>query len=96
MVSLYNVFKAVSIFIYILEYAVLIYCVLSWFRPNFKLFYTLAQFIQPFLTPFQKLSMKVMRYFNAPVDFTCLFAVLGFSLINRLWWMLYRIIALRL
>lgn len=96
MFSLYTVFRAVGVFLEIVEYAILIYCVLSWFQPRFQAFYMLRQFIQPFLAPFQKLSMKVMRYFNAPVDFTCLFAILGIQIISRLWWMLYRIVAMRM
>ena len=37
--------------------------------------------------------MKLMRRFNAPVDFTCLFAVLGYQLLQRLLWRLYMILA---
>ena len=95
MLGLYSVFRAVSIFIRVIEWAVVAYCVLSWFRPNFKLFYVLRQCIQPFVSPFQKLSMKVMRYFNAPVDFTCFFAIIGFQVLDRLWWALYRFLYLR-
>lgn len=96
MLSLYTIFRAGAVFLNIIEYAILIYCVLSWFQPRFQAFFTLRQFIQPFLAPFQKLSMKVMRYFNAPVDFTCLFAILGIQIISRLWWTLYRVLAMRM
>lgn len=77
----------------IIEAAILIYCVLSWFQPRFKLFFMLRQFIQPFISPFQVLSLKLMRYFRAPLDFTCLFALIGISIIERIWWRLYYIIA---
>ncbi len=90
---LYEVFYAVSIFLRLVTSAIVIYCVLSWFRPDFKAFYMLRSFIQPFLAPFQKLSMKLMRRFNAPVDFTCLFAVLGYQLLQRLLWRLYLLLA---
>ena len=96
MLGLYNVFRGVDIFLQIIEWAIIIYCVLSWFRPRFKAFFMLRQFIMPFVSPFQKLSMKVSRYFNAPVDFTCLFAILGFQIIQRLWWTLYRFLAMRM
>jgi len=96
MLGLYNVFRGVDIFLQIIEWAIIIYCVLSWFRPRFKAFDMLRQFILPFVSPFQKLSMKVSRYFNAPVDFTCLFAILGFQIIQRLWWTLYRFLAMRM
>ncbi|MBR1558656.1 MAG: YggT family protein [Clostridia bacterium] len=95
MLSLYTVFRAVSMFLSIIEWAIVIYCVLSWFQPRFRAFYLLRQFIQPFVSPFQKLSMKMSRYFNAPIDFTCLFAILGIQILQRLWWVLYRLLALR-
>ncbi len=93
MLSLYTVFRAVSMFLSIIEWAIVIYCVLSWFQPRFRAFYMLRQFITPFVSPFQKLSMKVSRYFNAPIDFTCLFAILAFQILERLWWRLYVLIA---
>ena len=93
MLSLYTVFRAGSMFLSIIEWAIVIYCVLSWFQPRFKAFYMLRQFIMPFVSPFQKLSMRVMRYFNAPIDFTCLFAIIAFQIIQRLWWRLYMLIA---
>ena len=93
MLGLYSVFYAVHIFLQIIQYAILIYCVLSWFQPRFKAFYMLRQFITPFVMPFQRLSMKVRQYFNVPVDFTCLFALLGYQLLERLWWRLYILLA---
>ena len=66
---------------------------LSWFQPRFKLFFMLRQFIQPFISPFQVLSLKLMRYFRAPIDFTCWFALIGIGIIERIWWRLYYIIA---
>lgn len=96
MLGLYSVFRAVGIFLEIIEWAIVIYCVLSWFRPRFRAFFMLRQFILPFVAPFQRLSMKVSRYFNAPIDFTCLFAILGLQIAQRLWWALYRLVAFRL
>lgn len=96
MLGLYSVFYAVHIFLQIIQYAIVIYCVLSWFQPRFKAFYMLRQFITPFVSPFHGLSMKVRRYFNAPVDFTCLFALLGMQIVDRLWWTLYRLLAFRI
>ena len=93
MLGLYEVFYGVYIFLRLITAAIVIYCVLSWFRPNFRAFYMLRNFIQPFVSPFQKLSLKVMRHFNAPVDFTCLFALLGYQIIERLWWRLYFLLA---
>ena len=91
--SLYTVFRAISLFLTIIEWAIIIYCVLSWFQPRFSGFYMLRQFIQPFISPFQKLSMKAQRYFNAPIDFTCLFAIIGLNLMQRLLWLLFRLMS---
>ncbi len=91
--GLYEVFYAGDLFIQLISTAILIYCILSWFRPNFQAFYWLRRFIQPFVSPFQKLSLAVMRYFNAPIDFTCWFALIGFRILRRLWWVLYSLIA---
>jgi len=96
MLGLYSVFSAVSIFIRIIEWAILVYCVLSWLQPRFKAFYLLRQFILPFVSPFQRLSLKVMRWFNAPIDLTCFFAVIAYNLINRLWWRLYYLLLFRM
>lgn len=93
MLGLYEVFYAAYIFLRLISMAILVYCVLSWFRPNFRAFYMLRSFIQPFVSPFQKLSLWVMRRFNAPVDFTCLFAMLGYQILGRLLWRLYFILA---
>lgn len=93
MLGLYEVFYAGGIFLRLIIWAILIYCVLSWFRPTFRAYDWLRAFIRPFVAPFQKLSMKLMRYFRAPVDFTCLLAVIGYEIIERLWWRLYMLLA---
>ena len=93
MLGLYEAFYAVYIFLRLISAAILVYCVFSWFRPNFRAFDILGRFIQPFVSPFRKLSMKLARYFNAPVDFTCLFAVLGYQLLGWLLMRLYFMLA---
>ena len=93
MLGLYEVFYAAYIFLRLITAAIVIYCVLSWFRPNFRAFYMLRSFIQPFVSPFQKLSLKVMRRFNAPVDLTMLFAVIGYQLLERVLWRVYFLLA---
>ena len=91
--GLYEVFYAGSIFLRLINAAILIYCILSWFRPSFRAYDMLCAFIRPFIAPFQRLSMKVMRYFRAPVDFSCFFAIIGYQIIQRLWWRLYFLLA---
>ena len=93
MLGLYEVFYAGYLFLRLITAAILVYCILSWFRPTFRAFELLRRFIAPVVSPFQKLSMKVMRYFRAPVDFTCLFAIIGYQIVERLWWRLYILLA---
>ena len=93
MLGLYEVFYAGYIFLRLITAAIFIYCVLSWFRPTFRAYELLRAFIRPFVSPFQKLALKAMRHFRAPVDFTCLFAIIGYEIIERLWWRLYLVLA---
>ena len=89
-------FYAGYIFLRLITLAILLYCVLSWFRPRFRAFDMLGAFIRPFVAPFQGLSMKVRQYFQAPVDFTFLFAIIFYQVLERVWWWLYALLARRL
>ena len=89
-------FYAGYIFLRLITLAILVYCVLSWFRPRFRAFDMLGAFIRPFVAPFQGLSMKVRQYFQAPVDFTFLFAIIFYQVLERVWWWLYALLARRL
>ena len=89
MLGLYEVFYAGYLFLRLITLAIVAYCVLSWFQPRFRAFELLRRFIQPFISPFQRLSLRLMRRFGTPVDLTCLLAVLGYQIIGRLWMQLY-------
>lgn len=93
MLGLYEVFYAGHLFLRLITGAILIYCVLSWFRPTFRAFEWLQRFISPFVAPFRKLSYRLMRYFRAPVDFSCFFAIIGYQILDRVWWWLYTLLA---
>ena len=95
MLGLYEVFYAGYIFLRLITLAILIYCILSWFRPNFRAYDMLGAFIRPFVAPFQGLSMKLRQYFRAPVDFSFLFAILAYQVLERVWWRLYYLLARR-
>ena len=90
--GLYEVFYAGYIFLRLISLAIVVYCVLSWFRPAFRAFDWLRNFIRPFVSPFQKLSLWVMSRFSAPVDLTCFFALIGYQILERLWWRLYALL----
>ena len=89
MLTLFRVFQAGSYFLHIVDVAILVYVVLSWFRPSFRFFYWLSSFVSPFIRPFRGLSEWIMRRTGIPLDFSCWFAVIGLQIINRLWWWLY-------
>ena len=95
MPGLYEVFYAGYIFLRLITLAIVVYCVLSWFRPTFRAYDMLGAFIRPFVAPFQGLSMKLRQYFRAPVDFSFLFAVIAYQVVERLWWRLYYLLARR-
>lgn len=91
--TLSQVFQAGSTFLRIVSFAILIYCILSWFHPHNSLYVWLGSFIRPFVAPFRRLSVYLMSRTRMPLDFSCWFAVLGIELINGLWWKLYEILA---
>lgn len=91
--GLYQVFYAADLFIQLISWAILAYCVLSWFRPRFEAFQWLRKFVMPFISPFQRLSLRLMSAFNMPFDFSCWFALIAIRILRRLWWMLYTLIA---
>ena len=92
--GLYYVFRAGSIFLQIIDYAILLYCVLSWFRPGFGFYYWLQGFIRPFVAPFRRLSVWLMSRTRMPLDFSCLFAMIGLSIVDGLLWKIYAILRL--
>lgn len=92
--TLYKVFQAGSLFLRILDFAILLYCVLSWFRPRHSLYLWLEGFVYPFIAPFRRLNMWIASRTRIPLDFSCWFAIIGISIINSLWWRLYAILRL--
>ena len=87
--SLYLVFRAVSIFFYVIRSGILAFTIMSWFRPRNNFYMILGRFVAPFIMPFRRLSMFIMRKTRIPVDFSCWFALIGLSVIDGLWWRLY-------
>lgn len=90
--TLYGVFQAVSAFLRVVSLAILVYCVLSWFHPSSRFYVWLGSFIRPFVAPFRRLSVWLMSRTRMPLDFSCWFAMIGISLLERLWWVLYRLL----
>ena len=91
-----SIYRVGNLFLQLLNLAMIVYCVMSWFQPRFQAFYTLRQLLEPFVAPFRTLAMKAARYFNAPIDFTFLFAIIGYQVIARLWRLLFRLLTFRI
>ena len=92
--TLYHIFKAGSVFMSIVSSAILLYCVLSWFRPRNSLFLWLEGFVYPFVSPFRRLNLWLMRRTRIPLDFSCWFAIIGINILESLWWRLYALLCM--
>ena len=90
--TLYKVFQAGSLFLTVIRWAILAYVVLSWVRLSGNAYLWLEGFVRPFVSPFRRLSVWLMNRTRMPLDFSCWFALIGLSLVNQVWWWLYRIL----
>lgn len=85
MLTMYTVYRTGNIFLRIISAAILVYCVMTWFRPQNKFFYALAKFVMPFIRPFRRLSMWITAKTHMPLDFSCYFALVGVSVVQSIW-----------
>lgn len=92
MITLYQVFQAGAIFLRVLDGAILVYVILSWFRPSFRAYYWLSRFVEPFVSPFRRLSVKIMTRTKVPLDFSCWFAMVAITILERLWAWLFALL----
>ena len=90
--TLYQVFRAGSVFLVIVRYAILAYVVLSWVQLRGNAYLWLESFVRPFVAPFRRLSVWLMSRTRMPLDFSCWFALIGLTLLERVWWWLYRVL----
>ena len=90
--TLYKVFQAGSLFLSVIRWAILIYVVLSWVQLRGNAYLWLEGFVRPFVAPFRRLSVWLMSRTRMPLDFSCWFALIGLSLVNQVWWWLYRVL----
>ena len=86
---LYSIFYAIDICMKILDYAIILYCILSWFIPRSKIMQFLEQFIAPVMMPFRGLSMWIMERTGLPLDLSPIFAVMALNVVRNLIWRLY-------
>jgi len=90
--TLYTVFYAAGKFLELLDLAIFIYCILTWVAPRSGARYWLQRFIEPFCAPFRSLAHAICRKWGSPFDFTCLFAMIGISILRQVLWAVYRLL----
>lgn len=87
--SMYDVIHALQVFLRFLSFAIFVYWILTLLRFNNRLVELLAKFIYPFVRPFRRPAMWVMRRTGLPFDFTLWFAMIGINIISELLWLVY-------
>ena len=87
--SMYDVIHALQVFLRFLSFAIFVYWILTLLRFNNRLVELLAKFIYPFVRPFRRPAMWVMRRTGWPIDFTLWFAMIGINIVSELLWILY-------
>lgn len=88
--TLYAIFKAATLFLRVIEIATLAYCVLSWFVSSSNaLFRWLHSFIAPFVAPFRRIGMWIIRRTRIPFDLSFWLAIIAIDLIQNLLWRIY-------
>ena len=90
--TLYQVFRAGSVFLSIVRFAILVYVALSWLRLRGNAYLWLESFVRPFVAPFRRFSVWLMARTRMPLDFSCWFSLIGLSILERIWWRLYYIL----
>ena len=92
--TLYKIFRLLSVFCHILSTGIFIYALLSWLRPKNGAFAWLEGFISPILLPFRKLAWLLMEKTRFPLDLSCWFAIIAYEGLNQLLWKLYSLLRL--
>ncbi|NLF28765.1 MAG: hypothetical protein GX592_12785 [Clostridiales bacterium] len=87
--TMFAVFQAATIFLSVVRVAIFAYWILTLLRFNNRFMQLLAKFVYPFVVPFRRPAMWVMRRTGLPFDFTLLFSVIGITAVNRLLWFAY-------
>ena len=90
--TFYRIYQVGWAFLTILRAAIVIHWLLTLFNMRSAVTDWIGGFIAPFVTPFRRLSVWLMRRTNVPLDFTYVFALIGLSIVARLWYMLYVLI----
>ena len=83
---LYSVFRGIDIFLRLIDYVLLGYCILSWVaRPTNSLYIFLSRLAQPFIAPFRPIARKLIER-GVLIDISALLAIFSLDIVRRLIW----------
>lgn len=90
--ALYGVFRGISMFLQIIYYALLIYCLMSWILPPYnKVMMFLARIVDPLLRPIRNILYRFFPHMR--LDFSALIAFLLLRIVDSLLWQLYYLLS---
>lgn len=86
--ALMSVYRGISMFLQLIRYVLLIYCILSWVLPPYnRVMQFLARFMDPVLRPIRNLQFRLFP--RLPLDFSAMIALLLISLLDSLIYRLF-------
>jgi uncharacterized protein YggT (Ycf19 family) len=81
---LMKVYQGCDIFLRILQYVLVAYCLLSWFAsPINRLYVLLSRMAQPMVAPFRSLANRLIRH-GLRIDLSAIFAFFALSIARQL------------
>ena len=87
--TMFLVVRVANAFLHLVSLAIFVYFILTLLRFNNRLVELLAKFIYPFVKPFRRPAMWVMRRTGLPLDFTLMFSMIGLEIVGGLLWRIY-------
>lgn len=86
--ALYGVFRGISMFLQVIEYVMLAYCLLSWILPPYhKVMAFLARFADPLLRPIRSVMFRIFP--RMPIDLSALVFFMLLRVVRQLLWQLF-------
>ncbi len=84
---IFNLFRGVSIFIQVIDYAILAYCLCSWIMsPTSPIYTFLRNLVWPFIAPFKGLATKLMYKIGLRIDLSAWMALIALQILDSLLW----------
>lgn len=90
--ALYGVFRGISMFLQVIYYALLVYCILSWILPPYnRVMMFLGRITNPLLQPIRNVLFRIFP--RLPLDLSALVLFFLLNIVNSLLWRVYYMIA---